>query len=113
MFGGVLSALIVGFILERGDLYASVVAQSYAQGGDSEEFWRGLSDEERNKAEGALQKIRDSRNGGGAAATTTAAADVEPAVAAAQPVRSEETKPEAKKESAAEAKPVDMFSDYE
>ena len=45
MFGGVLSALIVGFILDKGDLYASVVADSYIQSSDDEEFWKGLSEE--------------------------------------------------------------------
>lgn len=101
MFGGVLSALMVGFILERGNLYASVVADSYAQGGDNEEFWQGLTDTERKKAEDVLQKIRDTKGG-----TVKAP---EPTVNAAQPIHSEETKPEAKKV----AKPVDMFADYE
>ena len=49
MFGGVLSALVVGFILDRGDLYATVAAESYLQGADDEEFWKGLSDEEKKK----------------------------------------------------------------
>jgi hypothetical protein len=99
MFGGVLSALMVGFILERGNLYASVVADSYAQGGDNEEFWAGLSETERKKAEEVLQKIRDTKGG------TVPASAAEPVMAAAQPIVSNEAKPE--------AKPVDMFSDYE
>jgi hypothetical protein len=113
MFGGVLSALMVGFILERGNLYASVVADSYAQGGDNEEFWAGLSETERIKAEDVLQRIRDTKGGTVPAPAPVVAAVSEPKVNAAQPIRSEETKPEAKKELAAQAKPLDMFSDYE
>ena len=48
MFGGVFSALIVGFLLESGNSYAGIVADSYAQGGD-EEFWESLSPEDQKK----------------------------------------------------------------
>lgn len=57
MFGGVLSALIVGFILERGNLYANVVADSYAQSEEDEEFWKGLSEEEKKKAQAMIDKL--------------------------------------------------------
>ena len=50
MFGGVLSAVIVGFLLEKGDLYASIAAESYLQSAEDEEFWKGLSQEEQGKA---------------------------------------------------------------
>lgn len=63
MVGGVLSALIVGFILERGDLYASVVADSYLQGAQDEEFWKGLSEEEKKKTQELLSKVKASKAG--------------------------------------------------
>jgi hypothetical protein len=57
MFGGVISALIVGYILESKNLYANVVADSYAQGADDEEFWKGLSDEEKKKTQALIDKL--------------------------------------------------------
>ena len=63
MFGGVLSALIVGFILESRNLYANVIADSYAQGAEDEEFWKGLSDEEKKKTQELLQKLKESKEG--------------------------------------------------
>ena len=59
MFGGVLSALIVGFILDRKNLYAEVIADSYAQASDDPEFWKGLSEEQRKKAEEMFQRARE------------------------------------------------------
>mmetsp|Transcript_7464 Transcript_7464/g.14130 ORF Transcript_7464/g.14130 Transcript_7464/m.14130 type:complete len:243 (+) Transcript_7464:158-886(+) len=64
MIGGVLSTLIVGFLLERGDSYANVVAESYAQGGD-EEFWRSLSPDDQERAREMLEKLRESKKGRG------------------------------------------------
>lgn len=58
MFGGVISALIVGYILESKNLYANVVADSYAQGSDDEEFWKGLSDEEKKKTQALIDKLK-------------------------------------------------------
>lgn len=59
MFGGLLSAVITGFILEKNDSYASVIADSYAQGADFDEgFWKSLSDEEKVKAEEILRKLK-------------------------------------------------------
>jgi hypothetical protein len=72
MVGGVLSALIVGFILERGDLYASVVADSYLQGAQDEEFWKGLSEEEKKKTQELLSKVKASKEGGSSTIDTTA-----------------------------------------
>lgn len=57
MFGGVISASIVGYILESKDLYANVVADSYAQGADDEDFWKGLSDEEKKKTQALIDKL--------------------------------------------------------
>lgn len=112
MFGGVLSALIVGFILESNNSYANVIADSYAQGAEDEEFWKGLSDEEAKKTKELLQKLKESKEGGAPATPAVA----EP-VAAASVV---EEAPEApKSEPAATPEPTaaagagkDMFSDY-
>lgn len=62
MFGGVFSALMVGFLLENGNSYASVVADSYAQGGD-EEFWESLSPEDAEKTRELMGKLRKSKEG--------------------------------------------------
>ena len=60
MIGGVFSALMVGFLLESGNSYASVVADSYAQGGD-EEFWDSLSPEDQVKARELIAKLKASK----------------------------------------------------
>lgn len=61
MFGGLISALIVGLIVDSRNLYASLVADSYAQSGDDEEFWKGLSEEEKNKAKDVLRKFKEAQ----------------------------------------------------
>jgi hypothetical protein len=63
MFGGVLSATILGFILEKGDLYANVVADSYLQQDNDEEFWKGLSEEERIQGKEILKQLEAKNNG--------------------------------------------------
>eukprot|EP00554_Chaetoceros_debilis_P005178 CAMPEP_0194085546 /NCGR_PEP_ID=MMETSP0149-20130528/17867_1 /TAXON_ID=122233 /ORGANISM="Chaetoceros debilis, Strain MM31A-1" /LENGTH=172 /DNA_ID=CAMNT_0038768449 /DNA_START=184 /DNA_END=702 /DNA_ORIENTATION=+ len=60
MVGGVFSTIMVGVMLEQGDSYSSVVADSYAQGGD-DEFWDNLSPEEAEKTRELLAKIRASK----------------------------------------------------
>jgi hypothetical protein len=62
MIGGVLSALIVGFILQRSNNYAQIVADSYAQGGD-DAFWNSLSPEDREKTKEMIEKLRQSKSG--------------------------------------------------
>lgn len=108
MLGGVLSALIVGFLLERGDLYAGLAAESYLQSADDEEFWKGLSEEERTMTQDMLKKINASKNADGASeataedATRTAVASTStPVVAASKEAPKAQT-----------AQPADMFSDY-
>ena len=64
MFGGLFSALAVGFIIDKRDLYANIVADSYAQGADDAEFWKGLSEEEKKKTQELLQRLRESKEGG-------------------------------------------------
>lgn len=97
MFGGLLSALVVGFIVDKNDSYAQIVADSYIQQESEqgqEEFWKGLSEEEKLKAERLLDKVRG------------ADGKVE------LPTISEATKNEKKEENKSATK-VDMFSDYE
>lgn len=109
MFGGVLSALIVGFILDKGDLYASVVADSYIQSSDDEEFWKGLSEEERKKAQALIVKVKASNDG------TSQRSDVEK-VAATVPKTSVSTDLNASVSSPGTGEPkkeMNMFNDYE
>jgi hypothetical protein len=103
MFGGVVSALIVGYILDSKNLYASVVADSYAQGADDEEFWKGLSDEEKKKTQALIDKLNAKKAAeGGAPAKIEASTDVVSAT------------DESFVESVLEknAPELDMFSDY-
>mmetsp|Transcript_14303 Transcript_14303/g.41120 ORF Transcript_14303/g.41120 Transcript_14303/m.41120 type:complete len:114 (-) Transcript_14303:82-423(-) len=109
MIGGVLSAVIVGALLEKGDLYANLAAESYIQSADDEEFWKSLSDEEQVKAREMLDKIKASKNGGSLPQKETSSPESEPVVAAASSKASEPKAAEAPKE---QSKPVDMFSDY-
>lgn len=62
MFGGLISALMVGLIVDKRNLYASLVADSYAQSGEDEEFWKGLSEEEKNKAQDLIRKFKGSQS---------------------------------------------------
>ena len=109
MLGGVLAALMVGFILERGDLYANVVADSYAQGAEDEEFWKGLSEEEKKKTQEILQKIKDSKQGGSKQSEA-------PLVQPVQDVATSTDEPSPKAAdtpTSNQSKQVDMFSDYD
>jgi len=110
MLGGVLSALIVGFILEKRNLYANVVADSYAQGAQDEEFWKGLSDEEKKKTKELLQKVNRSLEGEASVETkeTTTTSAGEPVASASL---KEEAEPKQETKLKEESK-ADMFSDY-
>jgi hypothetical protein len=118
MIGGVLSTLFVGFLLERGNSYASVVAESYAQGGD-EEFWKSLSPEDQEKAREMLDKLRQSKenkkNGVGVGVgekdlswTSSAVGGDDVMTGASGEERKRDEKDKGKKEAA-----VSMFSDYD
>lgn len=70
MIGGVASALIVGGILETGDSYASVVADSYEEQkeemlrniqDEDEEFWSKLSPEETEQAKQILITLKEKK----------------------------------------------------
>jgi len=63
MFGGVFSALAVGFILNAGQSYGRVIADSYAEEGSGDDPFAGMSDEDRAKAEELLEKLRASKGG--------------------------------------------------
>lgn len=110
MFGGIMSALIVGFILESNDSYANVIADSYAQGAEDEEFWKGLSEEEQKKTRELLQKIKESKEDGAAAAAEALASVQEEDAAEAPAV--EESTPTEPATPSAKAKDPGMFSDY-
>jgi hypothetical protein len=92
MIGSVIAVLIVGFILESGNSYANIVADSYAQGGD-EAFWASLSEEDKEKAQEMVSKLRKSKEGVGSDNNAS--------------MQKEVTTVTAKKEEVA------MFSDYE
>ena len=105
MFGGVLSALIVGFILENGNLYANVVADSYAQSSQDEDFWKGLSDEEKKKAQTVIDKLnaKKAQQEGSTVPQVEASAEV-----ISTRVVVEESTPDGE----AAVQELDMFSDY-
>jgi hypothetical protein len=109
MFGSTLSTVIVGFLLESNNSYASVVADSYAQGGD-EAFWESLSPEDQIKGKEMLEKLRKSKeakNGTGA----VAGSHVKASVVEESKVVVENADGASKKEGQKEA--VSMFSDYD
>mmetsp|Transcript_4228 Transcript_4228/g.5566 ORF Transcript_4228/g.5566 Transcript_4228/m.5566 type:complete len:227 (-) Transcript_4228:319-999(-) len=116
MFGGLLSALIVGFILESKNLYASVIADSYAQGAEDEEFWKGLSEEEKKKTRELLDKIKNQSNGGNDKKEEPAAVVAEPKMASSNDnqvvAASAKLQEKEQQQPAKEASKVDMFSDY-
>jgi hypothetical protein len=103
MGGGLLSAVIVGVILESTNSYANIVADSYAQGADDEEFWKGLSEEEKLKTQELIGKLKIAKG-----------EDPGPVVAAgraAEVVISEDL--QSATEGNKETKDIGMFSDYD
>mmetsp|Transcript_29840 Transcript_29840/g.62367 ORF Transcript_29840/g.62367 Transcript_29840/m.62367 type:complete len:219 (-) Transcript_29840:962-1618(-) len=119
MFGGLLSALIVGLILEQKDSYASIVADSYVQGANDEEFWKGLSDEEQKKTRELLAKMKGNNNDNDGDSTPDVPAPVMAAVeeSPAVQVTSEDSSTVEVVAATPPPEPVtatkkDMFSDY-
>lgn len=104
MFGGLLSAVFVGLIVDSKDLSAQIVAESYSQGQDDEEFWKGLSAEEKTKAQEILRRVRESK-GEKLTAPELAmeATTVEATKAKSSPVEKPPT---------SQGGAVDMFDDY-
>jgi hypothetical protein len=64
MSGGLLSALVVGAILEKGDLYAKLASESYIRNAEDEEFLKNMSEDEKKKAQAMLSKIKNSKEEG-------------------------------------------------
>lgn len=112
MFGGLLSALVVGFIIDKRNLYANLVADSYAQGEDDEEFWKGLSEEEKKKTQELLQRVRESKQGGSnrSEETTASSAPILPIEAPAK--GAEIARSTAETTPVGERSEAGMFSDY-
>jgi hypothetical protein len=71
MLGGVVSALVVGALLDSGDNYSSVIAESYEgrvtkeEIMADEEFWSKLTPEQQEEAKKLLGKVKESKERGG------------------------------------------------
>eukprot|EP00980_Cylindrotheca_fusiformis_P006312 scaffold1352_cov144-Cylindrotheca_fusiformis.AAC.18 len=104
MIGGVFSTMIVGLILDKGDLYANLAAESYLQSSEDGEFWKGLSDEEQKKTEEVIKKIKSAKGEGNVEASV-ATVDTDNKKHPRQP--SKELEP-----TEASSAVKDMFSDY-
>lgn len=102
-----MSTLIVGLILDKSDMYATLAAESYLKTVDDEEFWKGLSAEEKVMAEAAVNRIKESR-GEVVAASTSDTGAKEPATDMSSSVE-KPTKTASQEEPSV---PKDMFSDY-
>jgi len=107
MIGGVLSTVMVGFLLESGNSYASVVADSYVQGGD-EEFWESLSPEDQVKTRELMEKLRQSKEQGKGNGDK-GSSDLN----ASEPASSSETAKDASSKGGQKKEEISMFSDYE
>jgi len=110
MLGGLLSAVFVGTVVDKKNLYASIVADSYAQTDkddleNDEEFWKGLSEEEKIKTQELLRKIQqqDIGDDGRSAAKEEEEEDGKEAMASDAAVVADNKKKNPM---------ADMFSDY-
>jgi hypothetical protein len=106
MFGGLFSALAVGFIIDKRNLYANIVADSYAQGADDEEFWKGLSEEEKKKTQELLQRLKESKEG--ELAVNQLSESNDPVLSS--PVRTDDKRIDL--EATNDSKEIGMFNDY-
>ena len=120
MFGGLFSALFVGWLVDSRNLYATIVADSYAQAsadGDDEEFWKGLSEEEKIKTQELLKRLKASgnRSGGGGGGSRDGMEALE-VLASAESTPSDRGKsttlPQQTEVPSKETKDTGMFSDY-
>ena len=123
MLGGVVSALVVGLLLDSGDSYSSVIAESYEgrvtkeEVMADEEFWSKLTPEQQEEAKKLLGKVKESKERGGTGLPLVGEREEAPADADAA-ATSAETEQEAfvVPTPMAEKKPkqaVSMFDDYE
>ena len=111
MFGGLFSALAVGFIIDKRDLYANIVADSYAQGADDAEFWKGLNEEEKKKTQELLQRLKESKEGGLTEKSTTPVLD-SPVMTSLGSNGASARATSADTSNLQEKKEIGMFSDY-
>lgn len=112
MIGGVASALIVGFLLESNNSYASIVADSYAQGGD-EEFWEKLSPEDQVKAKEMIAKLKASKEGKTDNVVADKVVDVKKAEVSTPAMSNQAINVDVNQETKKEKEAVSMFSDYD
>ena len=110
MFGGLFSALAVGFIIDKRDLYANIVADSYAQGSDDAEFWKGLSEEEKKKTQELLQRLKESKEGGPSERSTNTEPPTTPTIKTSESNGAKVLSVDSSK--LQEKKEIGMFSDY-
>jgi hypothetical protein len=64
MIGGVLSTVLLGTMVDKGNLYADLAAESYLQAENDPEFWKNLTEEEQKKAKEMLVAIKQAKEGG-------------------------------------------------
>ncbi len=124
MLGGVVSALVVGALLDSGDNYSSVIAESYEgrvtkeEIMADEEFWSKLTPEQQEEAKKLLGKVKESKERGGTGLPLVGEREEAPADADAAATSAETDEQEAfvAPTPTAEKKPkqaVSMFDDYE
>jgi len=111
MIGGLLSTVVLGTIIDKGNLYADLAAESYLQAEDDPEFWKNLSDEEQKKAKEVLAAIKASKEGGEGVSSGSEREPVTTSVSAPSETSSE--KKEEQTAAVATKASDDMFSDYE
>jgi hypothetical protein len=117
MVGGLISVIIVGTLVEKGDLYANLAAESYIQSADDKEFWKNLSEDEKRKAELMLSKIKEGKEKGivdekELQASVMAAVEGETPQATTNSSDGASTERPSEKKAVAKAS-SDMFSDYD
>ena len=104
MAGGLISALILAFIIEKGDLYNVLAAESYQELSEQDAFWDSMSEEEQIQFKQAMAELNgedvDTANSGSTAMTSSQQSSENTAT--------KESTPDKKAVKAAD----DMFSDY-
>jgi hypothetical protein len=109
MLGGLLSAIVVGAILEKGDLYAKLASETYIRSADDAEFYKNMSEDEKKKAQAMLSKIKEAKEGGGKDDTDMKDLSVVGDEQKTTTIPEEVPQPKRKEAAAASS---DIFSDY-
>lgn len=114
MFGGVFSTVLLGYLLEKNDLYAKLLIESFSQGDANDTFWNGVSEEEKQKTLRLIERMKRSREEG---IDLDAEDLLEDNIAPAENTTTVEDKADVsetdgKDQSQTPAKKLDMFSDY-